>query len=160
MYCIGDRILYPMHGAGVIESIEEKEILGERKHYYVLKMPCDDMKVMIPVNNVACIGVRSIICSSEADMVIRYFEEYEEEINSNWNKRYRENVARIKSGDIYEVAQVVKTLMCRDKSRGLSSGERKMLSSAKQILISEIVLAQDKLKDDVECVLSAIIEKR
>ncbi len=159
MYNIGDKIVYPMHGAGIIESIEEREVLGEIGSYYILRMAYDDMKVMFPISGISAESIRQLISPEEADKVIGYFADYTEEINNNWNKRYRENVLRIKSGDIYEVAQVVKTLMYRDKSKGLSSGERKMLSAAKQILISELVLSKATTQAEIEGILENIIDR-
>lgn len=150
MYNVGDKIVYPMHGAGIIESIEEKEILGKLCSYYVMKIPIGDLKVMIPTNNVNDIGIRDVISISEADKVFKVFKNEPHELSSNWNKRYRENMTKIKSGNIFEVADVVGCLMQRDRDRGLSTGERKMLSSAKQILISELVLAKGLNQHEVE----------
>lgn len=150
MFNVGDKIVYPMHGAGVIESIEEKEILGQKQNYYVVKMPFGDMKVMIPINSVNEIGIREVIDSKDVDKVISILKNEDKSQVSNWNKRYRENMSRIKSGDIFEVADVVRMLMIRDKEKGLSTGERKMLNSAKQILISELVLAKGIDKDEIE----------
>ena len=159
LYNVGDKVLYPMHGAGIIEKIESQDILGNVKDYYVLKMPMDGMKVKIPVDNADVIGVRTVIDTKEADAVFEFIEKYQGEFNSNWNKRYRENIAHIKSGDVYEVAGVVKMLMCRDKEKTLSSGERKMLVSAKQILISEIMLSKNVSSDNVENKLEKIIDR-
>ena len=142
MFNVGDKIVYPMHGAGIIESIEEKEILGQKQNYYVMKMPVGDMKVMIPTHNVSGIGIREIINGCDVDKVFAALGNQDSNVNSNWNKRYRENMTKIKSGNIYEVADVVKSLMLREKEKGLSTGERKMLNSARQILISELVLAK------------------
>lgn len=157
MFSIGDKIVYPMHGAGVIESIEEKEILGEKKSYYVMKMPVGDMKVMIPINNVDCIGIRDIINRNDADKVFKSLEISCDEQTANWNKRYRENMIKIKSGDVFEVAEVVKSLVSRERNKGLSTGERKMLNSAKQILISELVLAKNMNPMDVEDIINTRI---
>ncbi|MDD4681333.1 MAG: CarD family transcriptional regulator [Clostridia bacterium] len=157
MFSIGDKIVYPMHGAGVIESIEEKEILGEKKSYYVMKMPVGDMKVMIPINNVDCIGIRDIINRNDADKVFKALEVSCDEQTANWNKRYRENMIKIKSGDVFEVAEVVKSLVSRERHKGLSTGERKMLNSAKQILISELVLAKNMNPMDVEDIINTRI---
>jgi len=157
MYNIGDKIVYPMHGAGVIESIEEKEILGKRQKYYIMKMPIGEMKVMIPIVSSKDIGIREVIDQKEAENVMNVFKNGSIDMSTNWNKRYRENMDRIKSGDIYEVARVVKTLMTRDKIKGLSTGERKMLNNAKQILISELVLAKSMTQNDVEKMLDDII---
>ncbi len=157
MFSIGDKIVYPMHGAGIIESIEEREILGEKRSYYVMKMPVGDMKVMIPINNVECIGIRDIINRSEADRVFKSLELECDEQTANWNKRYRENMIKIKSGDVFEVAEVVKSLVLRERNKGLSTGERKMLNSAKQILISELVLAKNMNPMDVEDIINTRI---
>lgn len=157
MFSIGDKVVYPMHGAGIIEAIEEKEILGERKRYYVMKMPIGDMKVMIPINNVDCIGIRDVIDRNDADKVFKVLELRCDEQSANWNKRYRENMSKIKSGNIFEVAGVVKSLVLRERTKGLSTGERKMLNSAKQILISELVLAKNMKPAEVEDLINTRI---
>ena len=104
MFFIGDRIVYPMHGAGIIEEIEEKEILGEHRKYYVLRVPCGEMKIMIPVESSQEIGIRAIISVEEMRRVIAFLSEDSTEMNSNWNRRYRENMEKLKTGDIYDVA--------------------------------------------------------
>ncbi len=157
MYDIGDKIVYPMHGAGIIEAIEEKEILGEKQRYYIMKMPIGDMKVMIPIKNIKDIGIREIIDGKEAEGVIQIFKCAQTEMCNNWNKRYRENMVKIKSGNIYEVAEVVKNLMHRDKEKGLSTGERKMLNNAKQILISELVLVKDIDHEELEDIIDKMV---
>lgn len=159
MFKIGDKVVYPMHGAGIIESIEEREVFGEIQKYYVMKMPLGDMKVLVPMANVKEIGIRDIMDKEQAKALIESFKDIESDVESNWNKRYRKNLAKIKNGNVYEVACVVKTLMCRDKIKGLSTGERKMLSNAKQILISEIVLATGARQEEIEDLLSGIVEK-
>lgn len=156
-YNIGDKIVYPVHGAGVIESIENREIMGEKKEYYIMRMPIGDMKVMIPVATAKEIGIRDVIDKSEADKVIKSFKECSTEMDSNWNKRSRENTIKIKSGNIYEVSKVVKSLMFRDKTRGLSTGERKMLNSAKQIMVSELVMAKAVKQSEIENIINEIV---
>ena len=143
MYKIGDKVVYPMHGAGIIESIEEKEILGEKRQYYILKLPVGDMKVMIPISNCREIGLREVIDSDGVQKVMGILGDNSSNMSTNWNRRYRANLEKIKSGDVYEVAEVVRNLINRDKEKGLSSGERKMLENARQILISELVLATE-----------------
>ena len=133
MFNIGDKIVYPMHGAGVIVSIEEREILGNRQSYYIMKMPIGDMVVMIPTNNTEGIGIREIINGADVEKVFNILRDHRVDYTTNWNRRYRENMAKIKSGNIFEVADVVRTLMLREKEKGLSTCERKMLNSAKQI---------------------------
>ncbi len=150
MFNIGDKIVYPMHGAGIIEEIEEKEILGEKRKYYIMKMPIGDMKVMIPVDNVEEIGIREVINQEELDEVLTILQGDKTKMPQNWNRRYRVNMEKIKSGDIFEIAAVVRNLMLRDEEKGLSTGERKMLNSAKQMLISEIVLVSDADEEKIE----------
>jgi len=157
MYSIGDKIVYPMHGAGVIESIEEREFLGQKQDYYILKMPVGDLSVMIPTHKVVEIGIRDIIDSQEIDGVLTILRDQSVNATTNWNKRYRENMVKIKSGSIYEVADVVRSLMQREKGKGLSTGERKMLNSAKQILISELVLAKGSDQIEIEVIIDECI---
>ncbi|MDR1065427.1 MAG: CarD family transcriptional regulator [Oscillospiraceae bacterium] len=155
MFSIGDMIAHPLHGAGVIDGIEERKINGCVKRYYILKLPTGGMVVMIPMDNCDAIGVRPIVAAEAAEALINSMNELDADMTSNWNRRYRENMLRIKSGDLFEVARVVKGLMARDAERGLSTGERKMLHSAKQILISEIALSQKKSSEEVELRIDA-----
>lgn len=161
MYNLGDKVVYPMHGAGKIESVEEKEILGEKKKYYVLKMPIGDIKLMIPVDNVNKMGLRYIIDKNKIKDVLSVFREKVEESSSNWNKRYRENMDKMKTGDIFELAHVVRDLAYRDREKGLSTGEKKMLVNAKQMLVSEIALSSDEdgniISEKIENVLDDIV---
>ncbi len=150
MFNVGDKIVYPMHGAGIIENIEEKEILGEIRKYFIMRMPIGEMKVMVPVDNVAEVGVREIIDEVEMEEVITVLKGNRSNMPQNWNRRYRANMDRIKSGDIFEIAAVVRNLMLLDIEKGLSTGERKMLSDAKQMLVSEMVLVCDLSIEEVE----------
>ena len=143
MFNIGDKVVYPMHGAGVIESIEEKEISGEKLSYYIIKLPMGEMKAMVPLNKVQDVGLRQVI---EEEDVLKVFEVLKSESSNmppNWNHRYRANLEKIKSGSIFEVAEVVRNLASRDRQKGLSTGEKKMLENARRILLSELVLAKD-----------------
>ena len=149
MFNVGDKIVYPMHGAGTIDAIEEKDILGEKQSYYIIKMP-GEVKVMVPTSRAEEIGVRNIINRENAGKVFQILEENETEMSNNWNKRYRDNMEKMKSGDIYEVADVVRNLSFKQKEKGLSTGEKKMLNNAKQILVSELVLAEHASQEEVE----------
>lgn len=158
MYKIGDKVVYPMHGAGVIEAIEEKEVLGEKRQYYILRLPVGDMKVMIPINSKSTCngtGLREVIDDAGVQQVMNILGEDSSAVSGNWNRRYRANLEKIKSGDVYKVAEVVRNLFKRDKEKGLSSGERKMLESARQILLSELVLATEVEEDKAQ----SLIEK-
>ncbi len=158
MFSIGDKIVYPMHGAGVIEEIEEKEILGKKRKYYVMKMPIGEMKVMVPIDNIEDIGIRGVINHEEVEQVFSVLSDDKTKMPKNWNRRYRANMDKIKSGDIYEIAAVVRNLILRDREKGLSTGERKMLNNAKQMLISEIVLAKDTEEVEVEKLIEDMIQ--
>ena len=157
MFEVGDRVVYPMHGAGTIEGIEQKEILGKTHRYYVLRLPISDMKVMIPVDNTKEIGLRDVINISQIDQVLDVLRQDCTPMSPNWNRRYRNNLEKIKSGDIYEVADVVRNLAAREKEKGLSTGERKMLDSAREILLSEIILATNWEREEAINVLEQVL---
>ncbi|SDC21229.1 MULTISPECIES: CarD family transcriptional regulator [unclassified Candidatus Frackibacter] len=160
MFEVGDKIVYPNHGAGTIVGIEEKEVLGETKKYYIMKLPIGEMKVMIPLDNVEDIGIREIIDSERVEDVIKVLEQEKSEMSQNWNRRYRSNTEKIKTGDIFEVAEVVRNLTLRDMEKGLSTGEKKMLSNCRQILISELVLAKDESEEEVQEQLDELFADR
>lgn len=156
-FSIGDKVVYPMHGAGVIESIEDHEVLGERRGYYIMRLPLGDMKVMIPVENADEIGLRQVIPSEEVSQVLDLLQAEPAPMDNNWNHRYRMHLEKIKSGDIFAVAEVVRNLTLRNKGKGLSTGERKMLESAWQILVSELVLAKGVEAGTVESLLQRVL---
>lgn len=160
MFNVGDKVVYPMHGAGVIEAIEEKEILGETKQYYVMKIPIGDMKVMIPLKSGNDIGLREVTDEIHINQMMDGLRQDKVTLSSNWNQRYRTNMDKIKTGDIQEVAEVVKELMIREREKGLSTGERKMLDNAKQILISELVLSKGIEEAEALTLLSDIITEK
>jgi CarD family transcriptional regulator len=160
MFNVGDKVVYPMHGAGVIEAIEEKEILGARKRYYIMNIPIGDMKVMIPMDNVDQIGLRDVIDTDGVEQVLTILKDNHSKMSTNWNRRYRANMEKIKSGDIFQVAEVVRNLMLRELEKGLSTGERKMLDSARQILKSELVLAKDTNEQDIDEIINQFFTER
>jgi CarD family transcriptional regulator len=129
-----------MHGAGIVETIEEKEILGELRQYYILKVSWGEMKMMIPVETSEEIGVRYIITADEIQNVVAVLKAETSEMSGNWNRRYRENMEKLKTGNILQVAEVVRNLMRTERRKKLSAGEKKMLANARQILESELVL--------------------
>ncbi len=149
MFQVGDRVVYPMHGAGTIISIEEKEFLGEKKSYYIMEMPLGEMRVMVPLDKVENLGLRYIISAREAEDVLQELAGEQEQSSKNWNRRYRANVEKIKTGDIFSVGEVVRSLSRREMEKGLSTGEKKLLNNARQILVSELVLAQDSSEQAV-----------
>lgn len=159
MYNVGDHVVYPMHGAGVIVAIEEREVLGEKQEYYIMALPIGDMKVMIPMKSVDELGLRQVINDEEVRRVYQILRGEQTTMSSNWNRRYRANMEKIKSGDIFEVAEVVRNLTIRENEKGLSTGERKMLDNARQILMSELVIAQDFTADEIVEKIAEIFEQ-
>ena len=150
MYSVDDRVVHPMHGASVVQDIVSQKVNGVERRYYVLKLSSGGMTIMVPVDGAEEIGLRGLIDETRADEVIASFATAEVDMTTNWNKRYRENVMRIKTGDLNEVVKVVKGLILRDRDHGLSTGERKMLLTAKQILISEVVLVKNSSYEQIE----------
>lgn len=141
MFSVGERICYPMHGVGVVEKIEERTVLGETAQYYVLRFIANKMTAMVPVATSQNVGLRPVIGPDECRSVLDYMKSDPCAESDNWNQRYRDNFAKLKQGDIYDVADVVKCLKKRDTDKGLSAGERKMLMTARQVLLAELAVA-------------------
>ena len=157
MFSVGDRIVYPMQGAGVIQDIEEKRILGEVKQYYILRLPCSDINIMIPVDSGESIGIREVSTREEMEEFLHFLGDESTPMNPNWNRRYRENMDKLKSGDIKQVAEVVRNLVRNDREKKLSTGERKLLTGARRILVSELILSMDVSQDEAETMIEAAI---
>ena len=158
MFKAGDKISYPMHGAGYVEAIEEKTFLDEKKTYYVLQFAEGDIKVNVPVENAENAGLRKIISKDEYNRVIASFNNDEDvEESSNWNRRNRENLEKMKSGDVFQIAEVIKSLLRRETQKNLSSSEKKMLGTSMQILVSELALASNKKDDEVKKIITQMI---
>ena len=154
MYTVGEKVVHPMHGAGVITEITEERMSGGVERYYVFTAPLSGLTLKIPVGNSGAVGLRQPISRQQLSEMLATLGEVEDDPAENWNHRYRENMERIKSGEAREVARVIKGLMCREARRGLSTVERKMLRSAKQILLSEVMLVEDISYDGAEQLLS------
>ena len=154
---IGDKVAHPIYGAGVLESVVQKKVGGVVQEYYIMKLAKSSMIVMIPTQGSEEIGVRPVVDPDQADRVLAAIPSIQVEMTANWNRRYRENMERLKSGDLLEVARVVKGLTLRDAKRSLSTGERKMLHSARQILISELVLSKSLSYETVEAQLDTAL---
>ena len=142
MFQVGDKVVHPMHGAGVVDGIVTRKVDGVLRDYYSLKLPMGGMQVMIPTDHCGEIGVRAILTGAETERVLGELAALRVKMDTNWNHRYRTNLERMKSGSLLEVGKVAKGLQDREARRGLSTGERKMLHAAKQILASEVGLAQ------------------
>lgn len=150
MFTIGDKVVYPMHGAGVIDRIESKVILGEERDYYIMKIPLTDMHIMIPVDNSDAIGMRPIVSRETLAKALEVLRGEPTSMSANWNKRYRANQTLLRTGDVFSVAEVVRNLTISDREKGLSTGERKMLLNATRILASEVMLVLEVEPEEAE----------
>ncbi|MEJ7765315.1 MAG: CarD family transcriptional regulator [Acidimicrobiales bacterium] len=147
---VGDRVVYPQHGAAVIEKKESKSFFGEDREYLVLKVAFGDLTVMVPADNTDEVGLREVINDEEVEEVFAVLRKKEARMPTNWSRRYKNHVEKLKSGDIYQVAEVVRNLSIRDKDKGLSAGEKRMLNRARQILVSELTFALEVDEETAE----------
>lgn len=150
MFKVGEIIVYPMYGAGIIIGIEDKDFLGEVRSYYCVSLPLTKMTASVPVDKAEDLGVRGIIDQSEIEKVLEVLHMETEKMPSNWNRRYRENTERLQTGDILKVASVVRNLVRMDRAKPLSTGEKKLLGTAKQILESELMYVGDFTIDEAD----------
>ena len=155
MFNKGDKIVYPLYGAGIIEDLEQKTIDGQEQTYYVMKLPVGNLTIMISEKKAEGLGIRKILSAEELDRVIcgaRIVQMAE-----NWNQRYKDNMDKIKTGNLSEVAEVFMTLRERERLKGLSCAEKKVLSTSKQIILSEMILSFELEKNEAEEMLNRTI---
>ncbi len=163
MFKVGDLAVYPAHGVGVIERIETKEISGRSQDFYVMRILDSDMIVMIPINNAKNVGLRDLIPESEVPKLYSILKKRNNNVKKmdkrTWNKRYREHMEKIKTGSIYDVAEVYRDLTILGRKKELSFGEKKLLNTAKSLLVKEISLAkkvdEEEVKKDLESLVSS-----
>lgn len=156
-FVVGDTVVYPHHGAALIESIEERVIKGEKREYLVLRVAQGDLTVRVPADNVDLVGVRDVVNQEGLDRVFDVLRQPYTEEPTNWSRRYKANLEKLASGDVNRVAEVVRDLWRRDKDRGLSAGEKRMLVKARQILVSELALAEDCNEEQAEVMLDEVL---
>ena len=154
---IGDNVVYPHHGAGKVIRKEQKEILGERREYLTIKILHNDMTVMVPTENAALAGLRRVIDEETVQKVLDVLRDEVSEMPKNWNRRFKHNRDKIKTGDIYELAEVVRNLAVREHEKGLSTGEKQMFTRAKKILASELMYALEMGEEEVEVHLDDLL---
>jgi CarD family transcriptional regulator len=154
---VGETVVYPHHGAALIEAIETRVIKGEEKTYLVLKVAQGDLTVRVPAENVDLVGVRDVVDSAGLDRVFNVLRQPYTEEPTNWSRRYKANLEKLASGDVIKVAEVVRDLYRRDLVRGLSAGEKRMLAKAKQILISELALAERTDEEKAAVILDEVL---
>jgi CarD family transcriptional regulator len=150
---VGDKVVYPHHGAAVIERREKRAAFGEEREYLVLRLAYGDLTLMVPADNTDSVGLREVINDEEVGEVFAVLGKKEARMPTNWSRRFKNHVEKLKSGDIYEVAEVVRNLTLRDREKGLSAGEKKMLVQARQILVSELTFAIDGSEEEAEAQL-------
>ncbi|MBW3592012.1 MAG: CarD family transcriptional regulator [Actinobacteria bacterium] len=154
---IGDKVVYPHHGAAIIKSLEQKEFQGETKEYYILRLAYGDLTLMVPVDNTDGVGIRDVIAQDELEKVFKVLRSKECRMPTNWSRRFKTHVEKLRSGDIYQVAEVVRNLARREAEKGLSAGEKRMLAKARQILVSELALAESTNEDKAEAILDEVL---
>ncbi len=157
MFRKGDKVIYPHHGAAVIEELTEREFLGEKKQYFVLRLAHGDLTLMVPVDSTEEVGIREVVSKREVKKVLDVLREDESRQPTNWSRRYKTNIEKIRSGDVYQVAEVVRNLSIRENEKGLSAGEKRMLAKARQILVSELALAEHTNEDKAEALLDEVL---
>ncbi len=140
-YSVGDTVVYPHHGAAVVESLQQRELKGETKDYLVLRMTYGDLTLMVPTDSCDSVGIREVVSDAQVQEVFAILESPETKAAKNWSRRFKANQEKLRSGDIFQVAEVVRNLATRELGKGLSAGERRMLAKAKQILLSELSVA-------------------
>lgn len=155
---VGDKVVYPQHGAAVIKGLEEKELYGEKRKYFVLRPANGDLTLMVPADNTEEVGIRGVISRSELEKVFKVLRAKECRMPSNWSRRYKTHVEKLRSGDIYQVAEVVRNLARREREKGLSAGEKRMLTRARQILLSELIFAADVDEPEAEKMLDGVLK--
>ena len=158
MYEIGDKVVYPHHGAGKIVKIEQKDVLGQQRDYLTIKILHNDMTVMVPVENADRAGLRRVVDRDVVEQVLEVLHGDPTKMPKNWSRRYKHNRDKLKTGDIFEVAEVVRNLAIRHADKGLSTGEKQMFSKAKKILASELMYAREYSEDEANDFLERVLE--
>ncbi|MBI2606251.1 MAG: CarD family transcriptional regulator [Deltaproteobacteria bacterium] len=159
LFKVGDNAVYPSHGVAVIKKIDEREVGGKKKKFYVLQVLENEMTIMVPTDNIQSVGLRPIIGKKEVLNVYKILKRKDVKVdNTTWNRRYREYMEKIRTGSVYEIAEVLRNLYVLKVNKDLSFGERKMLDSAKQLLIKELSIAKAEDENMIEAELNAIFE--
>jgi CarD family transcriptional regulator, regulator of rRNA transcription len=158
-YKIGDHVVYPHHGAGKVLKKELKEVLGEKREYLTIQILHNDMTVMVPAENAGKAGLRRVISEEEVERVLGVLREDVSQMPKNWNRRFKHNRDKIKTGDVYELAEVVRNLALREAEKGLSTGEKQMYTRAKKILASELMYALEMEEGEAEEYIDNLIEE-
>ena len=158
MFRKGDTVVHPEHGAAVIQELREKEFLGEKRTYLVLRVAYGDLTLLIPVDSTEQVGLRQVVSKNEVKKVLKVLTEDESSMAANWSRRFKNNMEKLHSGDPYQVAEVLRNLAIREREKGLSAGEKRMILKARQILISELSHATSKTEDQAEIMIDEVLD--
>ena len=159
MYQIGDKVVYPHHGAGTVVKKEKREVLGEQREYLTIQILHNDMTVQVPADNAEKVGLRTVIDEDQVTQVLKYLTNGGTEMPKNWNRRFKHNRDKMKTGDIFELAEVVRNLALRDHEKGLSTGEKQMFVKAKKILASELMYAKEMTEEQAAEWLDEVVAR-
>ena len=154
----GDTVVHPEHGAAVIEELKDKEFLGEKRKYLVLRVVYGDLTLSVPVDSAEQVGLRPVISKAQVKKILKVLTEAETISAANWSRRFKNNMEKLHSGDPYQVAEVVKNLAIRERQKGLSAGEKRMLAKARQILVSELSHATGKSDEEAEVMIDEVLD--
>lgn len=154
----GDTVVHPEHGAAVIQELRDKEFLGEKRKYLVLKVVYGDLTLLVPADAADQVGLRQVVGKSEVKKILKVLTEEESIMAANWSRRYKNNLEKLHSGDPYQVAEVLRNLSIRERDKGLSAGEKRMIQKARQILISELHYATGKTEDEAEAMIDDVLD--
>lgn len=157
MFRKGDTVVHPEHGAAVIEDLKDREFLGEKKTYLVLRVVYGDLTLSVPVDSANEVGLRQVVSKNQVKKILNVLREGETMMAANWSRRYKNNLEKLHSGDPFEVADVLRNLSIRDREKGLSAGEKRMIQKARQILISELSYATGKTEAEAETVIDDVL---
>jgi CarD family transcriptional regulator len=158
-YRVGDTVVYPHHGAAVIEKHEKRTLEGQERDYLVLRLTYGDLTLMVPADAIQAVGLRDVVSQEEVDEVFGLLRRRDGSMPTNWSRRFKANYEKLKSGDIFQVAEVVRNLALRERDKGLSAGEKRMLTKARQILVSELSAAIKKSDDQTEELIDGVLSE-
>lgn len=159
MYEVGDKVVYPHHGAGTVIKKENRDVLGQKREYLTIQILHNDMTVMVPVDSADKAGLRKVIAGNDVNEVIAVLRRDETQMPKNWNRRFKHNREKLKTGDIFEVAEVVRNLSLREQEKGLSTGEKQMFNRAKKILASELMYARGLDEKEADTFLDSVLKE-
>lgn len=159
LYEVGDKVVYPHHGAGTVVKKDRRDVLGQKREYLTIQILHNDMTVMVPVDNAGKAGLRKVIARNDVTEVLAVLRQDETQMPKNWNRRFKHNREKLKTGDIFEVAEVVRNLSLREQEKGLSTGEKQMFNRAKKILASELMYARNMDEGAADKFLDGVLKE-